>query len=200
MTRDILLVHKDPEFISNFQEKYTKNGTRVISALSTKHLSDQMDLSKSVIVIDAQKDWKEAIEALKKTGRPFYAIVSETSLLKKTMAQIDSTSEQLCRNSEPLPQNRRKTDRPGGVLNFTEILEERLEGFVKKIKASEGKNLYNLLIQEVEKPLLKLALDETQGNQVKASELLGMHRNTLRKKMRELKIPSVKETKRKSLN
>ncbi len=196
MTRNIVLVHEDPEFIASFQEKFTKNGTRIISAESTQALPDPTDLEESVVVIDAKKDWQQTLEVLKKTGRPFYAIVSETALLKKTMVQIDSTSEQLGRNGALLSQKRRKTDRPGGEPNFSEILEDRLEGFVKKIKASEGKNLYDLLIQEVEKPLLKLALDETRGNQVKASELLGMHRNTLRKKMRELKIPSVKKTNR----
>jgi two-component system nitrogen regulation response regulator GlnG len=53
---------------------------------------------------------------------------------------------------------------------------------------SQGRNLYSLLIKEIEKPLITLILKETHGNQIQAAQLLGMNRNTLRKKIKELKI------------
>lgn len=46
--------------------------------------------------------------------------------------------------------------------------------------------LYGRVLQEVERPLLSLALKACQGNQVRAAEMLGLNRNTLRKKLREL--------------
>jgi two-component system nitrogen regulation response regulator GlnG len=46
--------------------------------------------------------------------------------------------------------------------------------------------LYGRVIQEIERPLLALALDECRGNQLRAAALLGLNRNTLRKKIREL--------------
>ena len=46
--------------------------------------------------------------------------------------------------------------------------------------------LYERILREVERPLLKNTLNHVQGNQVKASEILGIHRNTLRKKIQEL--------------
>ncbi|MDX1581667.1 MAG: sigma 54-interacting transcriptional regulator, partial [Alphaproteobacteria bacterium] len=49
--------------------------------------------------------------------------------------------------------------------------------------------LYDRIIREVERPLLRVALNATNGNQVKTAELLGLNRNTLRKKIRELDIP-----------
>ena len=46
--------------------------------------------------------------------------------------------------------------------------------------------LYDRILHEIERPLLAIALTECQGNQLRAAELLGLNRNTLRKKLREL--------------
>jgi len=48
--------------------------------------------------------------------------------------------------------------------------------------------LYDRVLREIERPLLGIALEATRGNQIKAAELLGINRNTLRKKIRELDI------------
>ncbi|MEM9147052.1 MAG: nitrogen regulation protein NR(I) [Pseudomonadota bacterium] len=49
--------------------------------------------------------------------------------------------------------------------------------------------LYDRVLREIELPLIALTLSATRGNQVKAADLLGINRNTLRKKIRELDIP-----------
>ncbi|MGM0586332.1 MAG: nitrogen regulation protein NR(I) [Pseudomonadota bacterium] len=49
--------------------------------------------------------------------------------------------------------------------------------------------LYDRVIREVELPLIALTLSATRGNQLRAADLLGINRNTLRKKIRELDIP-----------
>ncbi len=46
--------------------------------------------------------------------------------------------------------------------------------------------LYERVLQEIERPLLSIALSECRGNQLRAAELLGLNRNTLRKKIRDL--------------
>ena len=48
--------------------------------------------------------------------------------------------------------------------------------------------LYDRVLREIEKPLITAALVATSGNQIKSSELLGINRNTLRKKIRELDV------------
>lgn len=56
--------------------------------------------------------------------------------------------------------------------------------------------LYGRVLQEVEVPLIKIALEECGGNQLRAAELLGLNRNTLRKKMKELGLTAMRERKR----
>ena len=48
--------------------------------------------------------------------------------------------------------------------------------------------LYHRILREVELPLIALSLSATRGNQIKTAELLGINRNTLRKKIKELDI------------
>ncbi|MDC0551193.1 response regulator [Amylibacter sp.] len=48
--------------------------------------------------------------------------------------------------------------------------------------------LYNRIMKEIELPLIALSLSATRGNQIKTSELLGINRNTLRKKIKDLDI------------
>jgi two-component system nitrogen regulation response regulator GlnG len=50
------------------------------------------------------------------------------------------------------------------------------------------RGLYGHVLREVERPLVELTLKATNGNQLRAAELLGLNRNTLRKKIRELGI------------
>ncbi len=78
-------------------------------------------------------------------------------------------------------------------LNLSQLLEKKFASFVKKVKFSNPKGIYALLISECEKPIFTLALQETNGNQVKAARLLGVNRNTLRKKIEEFKITVVKK-------
>ncbi|MBI5025582.1 MAG: sigma-54-dependent Fis family transcriptional regulator [Nitrospirae bacterium] len=74
------------------------------------------------------------------------------------------------------------------VKSISGFLEEKLKGFMRGIKTFEEFNLYDTVISEVEKALISMVLRETKGNQIKASKLLGINRNTLRKKINELRI------------
>lgn len=68
-------------------------------------------------------------------------------------------------------------------------LESKMGEFVKGMRNGAAKNLHPMLISAVERPLITSALRETRGNQIQAAELLGLNRNTLRKKIAELHIP-----------
>ena len=49
--------------------------------------------------------------------------------------------------------------------------------------------LFDKILREVEKPLIYATMRRTSGNQIKASEILGINRNTLRKKIKQLNLP-----------
>ena len=62
------------------------------------------------------------------------------------------------------------------------------EYFAAHKEALPAAGLYDRVLREIERPLIHLTLGATRGNQIKAAQLLGLNRNTLRKKIRELDI------------
>jgi len=73
-------------------------------------------------------------------------------------------------------------------MSFEEMTRRKLETFLQQTSLLESGDLHARIISQVEKPLIEMVLEHTRGNQLKAAELLGINRNTLRKKMTDLKI------------
>ena len=69
---------------------------------------------------------------------------------------------------------------------FEELVDTFLPGFVSEAAALEAGRLYRTVMARVELPLLRRALELSGGNQLKAAQLLGINRNTLRKRLRLL--------------
>ncbi len=72
-------------------------------------------------------------------------------------------------------------------------LGDVVKDYLMRFFAEHGENLpegqlYDMVIQQVEKPLVELVLKQCGGNQSKASTLLGLSRNTLRQKIQDLHI------------
>ncbi|MBU1147669.1 MAG: hypothetical protein KKD11_04885 [Candidatus Omnitrophica bacterium] len=59
---------------------------------------------------------------------------------------------------------------------------------MKSMDCSKKSRFYRSVIEATEKPLIENTLERTYGNQIKAAELLGINRNTLRSKIRKLGI------------
>jgi two-component system nitrogen regulation response regulator GlnG len=73
-------------------------------------------------------------------------------------------------------------------LSLEDYVEWKMGDFVKGMRNGSGRNLHPMLISAIERPLITKALQETKGNQIQAAELLGLNRNTLRKKIHDLHI------------
>ena len=78
----------------------------------------------------------------------------------------------------------------GGLAK--EVENQLAEYFSAHKEALPATGLYNRVLREIEKPLLTLTLQATRGNQIKAAQILGLNRNTLRKKIKELEIPIIR--------
>ncbi|MCB8879059.1 nitrogen regulation protein NR(I) [Acidisoma cellulosilytica] len=78
-----------------------------------------------------------------------------------------------------------------------EPLARAMERHIRQFLAAHeeglvGNDIYDRVIAEVERPLIQLTLLATRGNQIKAAAMLGLNRNTLRKKIRDLEVPVVR--------
>ena len=69
---------------------------------------------------------------------------------------------------------------------FDRLLDAALPAIVRDAAVENGGRLYRSVMSRVEMPLLRLALELSAGNQLKAARLLGINRNTLRKRLRLL--------------
>jgi len=79
----------------------------------------------------------------------------------------------------------------------TEPLAQAVERHIRQFFAASRdgipmRDIYDQVIAEVERPLIQMTLSATRGNQIKAAAMLGLNRNTLRKKIRDLEIPVVR--------
>jgi two-component system nitrogen regulation response regulator GlnG len=76
-----------------------------------------------------------------------------------------------------------------GDETLAQSVERHLDGYFKAhANGLPASGLYDRILREIERPLLSLSLQATRGNQIRAAELLGLNRNTLRKKLRELDL------------
>jgi Fis family transcriptional regulator len=92
----------------------------------------------------------------------------------------------------------RGAPRPGGLQQgavgmkqsseIAECVRKSLERYFKDLDGERPRSIYDMVLKNVEKPMLETVLNEADGNQTVAAEMLGINRNTLRKKMAQHKI------------
>jgi len=68
------------------------------------------------------------------------------------------------------------------------LIARKLENSLGHMDIGEFDNLYDMVLEQLERPLIRIVLEKTRYNQVRAAEVLGINRNTLRKKIQNLKI------------
>ncbi len=110
-----------------------------------------------------------------------------SALYSQEVIDIEVIETELVDTSGPISEREETSE------GFSSSIERHLNTYFSShedILPATG--LYERVLKEVERPLIMLTLEATRGNQLKASDVLGMNRNTLRKKIRDLGIPVVR--------
>jgi DNA-binding protein Fis len=181
----VLLLTADPELAELYRHECPQCVVTIAkdaAAVARKSVKHRFD----AIIIDSHKDWMNEVRTLSEV------LHSKPVILAGSTPFLRRASESVKALSNGHRASRRPTTLPH-ELGFDEYVGAKLRDFVRRMKLGAGSNLYPLLMNAVEKPLIGLVLDETRGNQIQAAALLGLNRNTLRKKIKELKIPVLKK-------
>jgi len=87
-------------------------------------------------------------------------------------------------DSAPVADMTATTNNPAFDKPLRDCVADSVNAYFSALNGHPAGNLYNMVLSEVEEPLLKAVLIFTNGNQSKASEVLGINRGTLRKKLK----------------
>ena len=71
---------------------------------------------------------------------------------------------------------------------ISDAIKRSLERYFKDMDGEKPTSIYDMVLQNVEKPMIETVLGHAEGNQTLAAAMLGIDRNTLRKKMHQLRI------------
>ena len=72
--------------------------------------------------------------------------------------------------------------------NSPDNIDTLLDQYFNDLDGDEPTAIYEMVINTVEKPLLLYIMNKTEGNQSKAAKMLGLNRNTLRKKLKQYNL------------
>lgn len=130
-----------------------------------------------------QHNWPGNVRELENVIRRLAALYSQETItlevIQQELAELNAQSANGGGDSDP--------------DNLSSAIEKHLRSYFDAHGDSlPPSGLYDRVLKELERPLLSMTLEATNGNQIKSAQLLGLNRNTLRKKIRELNIPITK--------
>ena len=71
---------------------------------------------------------------------------------------------------------------------LAECVKRSLERYFKDMDGEKPTSIYEMVLKNIEKPMIETVLGHAKGNQTLAAKMLGINRNTLRSKMQQLRI------------
>jgi two-component system nitrogen regulation response regulator GlnG len=159
-----------PDLVRHFQRKAEEEG------LPAKRLdTDALDLLK-------QYRWPGNVRELENLIRRLAVLHSgDTITAASISAELREPPRQIAEDGE------------GPDASLSAAVERHLANYFRKHgERLPPPDLYDRILQEVERPLISICLAATRGNQIRAAHLLGLNRNTLRKKIRDLGLDVIR--------
>ncbi len=135
--------------------------------------------------VPAKQCSPEAIRTL--TGYPWPGNVRELENTIKRAVILSSDPLLTVADFSSLPVQKAGNMR-NEELSLEALVEIKLRSSLDNIEKMETGDLHGMVLAQVERPLIRFVLEKTRGNQVRAADILGINRNTLRKKIQELGI------------
>jgi Fis family transcriptional regulator len=80
------------------------------------------------------------------------------------------------------------TNKTKSTAPIQDSVRRSVNRYFKDLNGHQPQELYKMVLQEIEPPLLEVVMDRSGGNQTLASEMLGLNRGTLRKKLKLYKL------------
>ena len=83
------------------------------------------------------------------------------------------------------PKHRSRVDPDARDNELSSTVRKVMRKYFKDLDGEKCTGIYDMVVAAVEKPMLEVVMFQAQGNQTRAAELLGLNRNTLRKKLQQ---------------
>ena len=83
------------------------------------------------------------------------------------------------------PKNRSESRSDARENELSSTVRKVMKQYFKDLDGEKCTGIYDMVVAAVEKPMLEVVMFQAQGNQTRAAELLGLNRNTLRKKLQQ---------------
>jgi two-component system nitrogen regulation response regulator GlnG len=116
-----------------------------------------------------------------------------SALYSEEVIGVETIEAELADAVSAIEQAPQMGDLASSDVSLADAVDRHLQAlFVAHGERLPPDGMYDRVISEVERPLLSLALGATRGNQLRAARLLGLNRNTLRKKIKDLDVPVVR--------
>ena len=175
----ILLLSGDPDIQSQFKHAF-KDASLTVAKHSDPLPKDVTGRTFDAVIVELKPRSSGGAVAL-----PTNIDLAHTLVITGSRAVLKRASEVM----QVMARQKAAEATGKEALSLEDYLEWKMGEFVKGMKNGSGRNLHPMLINAIERPLITRALQETKGNQIQAAELLGLNRNTLRKKIHDLHIP-----------
>ena len=83
------------------------------------------------------------------------------------------------------PKNRSESKSDARENELSSTVRKVMKQYFKDLDGEKASGIYDMVVAAVEKPMLEVVMGQAQGNQTRAAQLLGLNRNTLRKKLKQ---------------